>query len=138
MDTNKQRVLYLQKILDQLGSTIHEKNREDEYLEMLEQLKQEKLKLEPISEEEWDLMLPKEQDKHLLVYYHTTRGELQQMKLAAKTQSKIGQLKDWLESPWVKVGLTAVTLTQLAVKIIEAAHHAGLFFAQENDDDQII
>ncbi|HEX7333642.1 MAG TPA: hypothetical protein VF290_19230 [Pyrinomonadaceae bacterium] len=138
MDTNKQRVTYLQKILDQLGSTIQEKNREDEYIGMLEQLKQGKLKLEPISEEEWDLMLPKEQDKHLLVYYHSTRNELHLMKLAAKTQSKIGKLKDWLESPWVKVGLTAVTLTQLAVKLVEAAHHAGLFFQEEDDDERIV
>lgn len=138
MSTNEQRVLYLQKVLEQLGSTIQEKNREDEYIGMLEQAKQGKLTLEPIGEEEWELMLPKEQDKHLLVYYHTLRGELHQMKLAAKNQSKIGKLKDWLESPWFKVGLTAVSLTQLAVKVVEAAHHAGLFFQEEKDDDQII
>ena len=138
MSTNEQRVVYLQKLLDQLGSRIQEKNREDEYITMLEQAKQGTLKLEPVSEDEWDLMLPKEKDKHLLIYYHTMRGELHQMKLAAKNQSKIGKLKDWLESPWLKVGLTTVTLTQLAIKLVEAAHQAGLFFQEEKDDDRII
>jgi hypothetical protein len=138
MDTNEQRIVYLQKMLDQLSSTIQERNLEDEYLVMLEQAKQGKLKIEPLSEDEWDLMLPKEQGKNLLTYYHTLRGELHEMKRAAKSQSRGDKLKEWLESPWLKVGLTTLTLSQLAIKIVETAHQAGLFFQQEDDDEQIV
>ena len=134
METNQDRIKYLQEKLDQLSSTIQEKNLEDKYIELAEQIKQGGFNFEPVSEEEWQLMLPKEQEKYLLAYYHTMRSELHAMKVAGTEKSSTGKLKEWLENPWVRVGLTTFAFVEVAVKVIEIAHQSGLFFKEEDDD----
>lgn len=136
MQTNQDRIKYLREKLDQLSSTIEKKNLENKYLKMAEQLKQG-LKFEPVSEEEWNLMLPKEKEKNLLAYYHTMRSELHAMKISGTKKDRAGKLKDWLESPWLKVGLTALSFAEVAVKVAELAHQSGLFFSEEKDTDYL-
>ncbi len=138
METNNDRIKYLQEKLDRLSSVIQEKSLEEKYLRMASRIKQGKLMVEPVSEEDWMIMLPKEQEKQLLVYYHTLRSELHTMKLAAKEQSRTGKLREWLENPWVKIGLTTLALTEVAVKVVEAAHQSGLFFKEDDDSDFLI
>ncbi|MDQ3804222.1 MAG: hypothetical protein M3416_10375 [Acidobacteriota bacterium] len=135
MDTNNDRIKYLQEKLNQLGAAVQEKGLEGKYLRMAARIQRGKLKADPVSEEEWDLMLAAEREKHLLAYYHTVRTELHAMKLAATEQSRTGKLREWLENPWVKVGLTTLALTEVAIKVVEAAHQSGLFFKDDDDTD---
>lgn len=138
MMTNQDRINYLREKVKQLNVQIQEKNLENKYIKMLKQTKEGKLKLTPIDEEEWGMMLPKEQEKNLLTYYHTVRSELTEMKTQAKEQGRTGRLKYWLSNPWVKIGLTAVTLTEVAIKIAEVIAHSGLFFSEDNEGDYLV
>ena len=134
MKSNQDRIKFLQEKLEQLGSAIEEKKLEDKYVEMAEHIKEEKLKFEPINEEDWEVMLPKEKDKNLLIHYHTMRTELHAMKTVGTKKNRSGKLSAWLESPWTQVGLSALTLAEVAVKVVELAHQSGLFFKEEHED----
>ena len=138
MATNEDRIAYLKEKLSRLSSRIQEANLEDKYIEMVDQIAQGKLTVEPIDDDQWELMLPKEQEKHLLAYYHTRRAELQEMKRLYKEKGRTGKLREWLENPWVKVGLTGLALVEVATKVLEALHHGGLFFQDESDTDYLV
>jgi len=138
METNNDRIKYLQEKLNRLNTQIQEKGLEEKYLRMAARLQRGKLKAKPVSEEDWSVMLPAEREKHLLAYYHTIRTELHAMKLSATEQSRSGKLREWLENPWVKVGLTTVALTEVAIKVVEAAHMSGLFFKEDDDSDFLL
>lgn len=138
MATNEDRIKYLQEKLERLSALVEEKGLEEKYLRMAARIKRGKLQLEPVTEDDWSLMLPAERDKNLLAYYHTTRAELHQMKTAATEQSRTGKLAQWLENPWVKVGLSTLTLMEVASKVIEAAHQSGLFFKEDDDADFLL
>lgn len=138
METNQDRIKYLQEKLDRLSALVEGKGLEEKYLRMAARIKKGKLRLEPVTEAEWGLMLPAEQEKNLLAYYHTTRAELHEMKAAAANQSRTGKLGQWLENPWVKVSLTTLSLAEVAIKVVEAAHQSGLFFKENDDDDDFL
>jgi len=137
MTTNNDRIAYLKERLNQLSSRIQQANLEDKYIEMAEQIAQGSLTLEPIDDDQWELMLPKEQEKHLLAYYHTLRTELQEMKRLYKEKGRTGKLREWLENPWVRIGITGTSIFGAAVKVIEIISQGGLFFQEESDTDYL-
>lgn len=137
MTTNNDRIAYLKERLNQLSSRIQQANLEDKYIEMAEQIAQGSLTLEPIDDDQWELMLPKEQGKHLLAYYHTLRTELQEMKRLYKEKGRTGKLREWLENPWVRIGITGTSIFGAAVKVIEIISQGGLFFQEESDTDHL-
>ena len=137
MATNNDRIAYLKERLSQLSTRIQQANLEDKYIEMAEQIAQGKLTLEPVDDDQWELMLPKEQDKHLLTYYHTRRAELQEMKRLSKEKGRTGKLREWLENPWVRVATTGISIFGAAVKVIEIISQGGLFFQEESDTDYL-
>lgn len=138
MTTNKDRINYLREKIKQLNNEISKKKREDEYLTMVTQIAKGQLKFKPVTEEEWEIFLPKEKEVRLLDYYHTLRTELKVMTDKLKEKKGIHKLKEWLESEWVRFSITGVELTILAVQIVEFAHTQGLFFQEEDEADSIV
>jgi hypothetical protein len=142
METNRDRIKYLGEKIGQLAAEIQDKGLEDRYMNMVERIAKGKLKFEPVEDEQWEVMLPKEREKNRLAYYHTLRSELQVLKQEAQEQArKQGGLEivtAWLENPWVKRTLTAAGITQLAIRVLEVLHTHGLFYSQDEDTNYVV
>jgi hypothetical protein len=137
VSTNRDRLKLLKEKLRYLNDELHRKGLEPEYLQFLEQIAQGKVLLEAIPEEKWEVMLPTEKEQQLLHYYHTVRTEYLAMCQAAEESGETGNLREWLENPWVRISLTGVALTEITVKLLELAHAHGLFFREDEQSDYL-
>jgi hypothetical protein len=133
MHTNRERVKYLRAKLSQLSSDIQKKNLQEQYMALAQDLAQGVRFIEPVDDNLWEAMLPQEQDKNLLAYYHTLRAELLAMmrELEAHEKKSRNDKLHWLDSKWIRRILTTEGLIQLAVGIYQAGHYAGLWFEEE-------
>jgi hypothetical protein len=132
MDTNEDRVEYLDEKISQLNEEIRYKGLEDRCIEMLEQIAQGKLQVRPIDDDKLKVMLPKEREKYLLDYYITLRSELEMLKERAK-KSPSG-INNWLSSKWIKTAITIAGIVEFASAVVDLGHMAGLFYREESED----
>jgi len=106
MKTNYDRLMYLQQRIQILNQEIQEKELEDKYIKMCNDIENKVVCLRSTSDEEWDVMLPKEKQRNLLNYYMLLKLEHREMVLKMKETSK---LEEWLESPYSKLSLALMT-----------------------------
>lgn len=137
MVTQNDRLKYLRDRVKTLQSQVVEYDLQGEYAQMVKQISDRTLELEPVNDETWDLMLPNEQRMHLLAYYHTLRSELQMLLDEAQQQGSFEKATQWLDSPWVKRTVTLAAIAKVAIDVAILIAHSGLFFT-EDDPDQIV
>ena len=138
MKTNRDRLKYLREKIRQLNSQIHDEGLEDEYIAMVNEIADGKIKLEPVSDETWEVMLPKEKEKQLLNYYHSLRTELQEMVGQVRRQGSTARVAKWLENPWVQATISAAAITNVALHVVELVRATGLLFEEEKDTDSLV
>lgn len=138
METNLDRLKYLKEKIRGLNNEINNKGLEDQFIEAMNQVASGELKIIPVSEEIWDVMLPMEQEENLLAYYLTFRSEMEVM-IAELNERKgfMDTTTKWLENKWVKRGLTSVTIGKIVFDLIKLGQTAGLFFREEEDVDYL-
>jgi hypothetical protein len=134
--TNRDQLVALRTRIHLLNDKIVAAGREQEYLTMAKEVAEGTVTFVPLEEEQWDVMLPAEQDTNLLRYYHTLRIELQSMSAEAKKVGAIDKATSWLDSRWVKRPVAASGLLALAWEVFEQAHNLGLFAKEDHREDK--
>lgn len=137
MITRKDRLRILTERVKNFNSEILKLGLQAEYEELVLQISNGELKLKPIYDETWDLMLPDEQKKYLLTYYHTLRSEAQMLIDGIKQQGPVEKASQWLDNPWVKRGVTLTAIVKVAIDVANLVATSGVFY-QEGDSDRII
>ena len=99
---------------------------------MLKAIADGQFQLKPVSDDSWEVMLPKEQEEHLLVYYHTLRTEFKHMTDELQQLGAAERIAEWLERPWAKILISTLALLEVAVNVIDAAHKVGVFYIEED------
>ena len=134
MTTNRDRIKYLRSKLSILSTAIRQDHMQEEYISLVKDLAQGERSIDPVDDALWDTMLPEEQNRHLLAYYHTQRLELLELMRELERQeknSKEDKFK-WLDDKWIARILTVRGVIELTVGIYQAGSYAGLWF----DDEQ--
>jgi hypothetical protein len=134
MNTKRERLKYLTSQLDALSKQIQDAKREDEYLSLVEEIAQAQPQPPSIDEDAWNLMLPKEQEINLLIYYHTMRSEAFALTEELRKPTAMQTVKEVLDSPYVKGPITIAALVKVATAVVALGHTLGLFF---KEDDRI-
>ena len=101
---------------------------------MLKQIADGETKFEPLDEDQWKIMLPSEQELHLLRYYHTVRLELEELLADSKKPGMLEQTTAWLESPWVKRPVAAGGIISLTWSIIQHLHSLGILAREDHTE----
>jgi len=134
MANNRDRIKFLEERIKRLNGEIIEKNLEQQYIELQQQIAEGKLRITPVDEEQWDIMLPAEREKNLLSYYHTFRVEQAEMIVELRKRKRTPEkLREWLENPYVKITLTATSFASATVALADFLSTTGLFFKEEDD-----
>jgi hypothetical protein len=133
--TNRDQLVALRTQIRLLNDKIVAAGREQKYLKMAKEVAEGKVTFVPLEEEQWDVMLPAEQDTDLLRYYHTLRIELQSMSAEVKKVNTIDKVTSWLDSRWVKRPMAASGLIALAWEVFQQVHNLGLFAMEDHHED---
>ena len=134
MPTRRERLTFLIARIDELADGIEETGREDEVIRLAEELKRQPDSLAPMSDLEWDALLPKEQEHALPRYYLTLRAELVSLEREGESQPE-DRRPSWLDGRAPKVVSLVVglgTLVQLGTQVL----HAAGVLAQDEDTGQ--
>jgi hypothetical protein len=98
-------------------------------------------KIRVIRDSEWELMLPEERKAALVDRYIAKRAQFVAAEKKAESEQKHGRLKQWLESPAVRVVTMIPSMVQIAELVHQHGwallHHFGLAFLEEVEVDQI-
>jgi hypothetical protein len=133
--TNKEHMKLLHDRINELAKEIQTNNLEDKYRQLMEKCGKDKTALVPVTDVQWEVMLPKERDAALLHHYHTLRTEYMTMRKDLKESTLTGRLREWLESPWARVTFTGVALAETAAILLHIAHGMGLFLKDDAAED---
>jgi hypothetical protein len=134
METNRDRLNLLKMKIKQMETEFDDK-KQQEYIKFVEKIAEGKLEMKVISDEMWDVMLPKEQEANLLFYFHTLRTEYSQMIEKVKKLGVPDKIGNWLDSPWGKIILTSAALIETAYTIYTIIKATGLFYFEPADGD---
>ena len=137
MRSNRDRLKYLKEKLGRLSTELHSEGLEPNYRQLLETITHNQAVFTPISDAEWDVMLPEEQQQKLLQYYHTVRTEFLALTQKAEESGLAGKLREWLESPYIQTAIAGIALAEIAVKLLELAHSSGLFYREDEGADYL-
>jgi hypothetical protein len=134
--TNRERLEFLQSRVNTLAAEIEESGREEEFLSYVRQISSSGGQPRSIDEVEYDLMLPTEKSSLLLAHYHTMRTELLELARSQEQQARTGGVSSWLANPWLKAGISAISLTKAAMFIIEVlSKHPHFLRVPSNEPD---
>jgi hypothetical protein len=132
MKTNQDRITELRAQIGLLNERIVTEGKQQDYMAMVQQIADGKIKFEPLDEDQWNIMLPSEQKLHLLRYCHTFRLEMQELLADSKKPGMLEQATSWLESPWVKRPVAAGGIISLTWTIIQHLHLVGILAREDS------
>jgi selenophosphate synthetase-related protein len=125
---------FLRIRVNELAEQIEKSGKSKDYIDIyLASIKRGQSKAQIVDEVEWDLLLPEEKSRKVFAHYHTMRTELLELMRQADDASRKSNMAQWLESPWVKGGVTLVSLAKGAEILYEVLRHSGLFITHVRD-----
>jgi hypothetical protein len=133
--TNEARIKFLTLQIKTLGEQIQRDHRQEDYISFVRGILADPRAFTPITDDEWDVMLPLERTAKLLAYYHCLRLELSGLQ---REMTKVGpgqRILDWLEQPYIKLAIRFSEISATTIALIEAGHHAGLYAREDKPDD---
>jgi hypothetical protein len=136
VNTKRERLKYLGSRLDVLSKQIQDAKREDEYLALVTEIAEGRVQPPSVDEEAWNLMLPKEQERNLLLHYHTLRAETFTLTGELKKNTALQTVKDVLDSPYVKGPIALAALVRVAIAVVHLGSSLGLFFKEDDSTDK--
>lgn len=114
MKNREKMDLLLQQIKD-VNKYIIDNDLQDQWINFTQYAIDNVHKLNRVSSQEWDIMIPKEKEQNACFYLWCLRAEYLYMVDYMASAGPKEIVEKWLENTWVKLTLTAFTVASLAI-----------------------
>ena len=129
MVTRRKRLAFLRDRLDELADEIERSGAQREVIKLADKVRANPTSVSPISDAEWDVLLPEERRRLLPRYYLTVRSEFLTLHQQAQ---KADNWSSWLNGPAPQLISLATGIASLLEYGYQALNAAGVL-AHEHD-----